>query len=226
MQAPDAKEKITVTVFLCVCALWIFPELLKGIAPAAYAFFNGMGNSFPPMLGTIILCLIQIKGKSVLEFKSALSGISWISIFMAASALSIGSFMSNSEIGLTDYVINSISPLLSNVLPFGFAVLMVFFTGFLTNVASNMVIVVLACTIAIPIAMSMGSGINPAALAAVIGMSSAYAFATPPAMTTVALGLGSGWMTVGEMAKYGFIVLFGACVAISFIAYPIAAALM
>lgn len=44
-------------------------------------------------------------------------------------------------------------------------------------------------------------------LAVVVGMASSYAFATPPAMTTVVLGTGSGWTTNAQMAKFGFLTL-------------------
>lgn len=227
MVAPaDRKERITVTVFLSICALWILPELLLGILPTIAGKIKGYGTVMPPMLGVIVLSVLTVDGKPVMDIRKALSSIPWLSIFMGASALALGSQLSNPDIGITSAVTNALSPILVNVSPLLFVGIMIVFTGFLTNVASNMVIVTLACTIAIPICSAMGSGVNAAALCAVIGMTSAYAFATPPAMTTVVLGTGSGWTTTGEMAKYGFLTLTASCILLIFLSYPIAVALM
>lgn len=222
----DRKEKITVAVFLSICALWILPELISGLLPQASAWIKGFGTAMPPMLGAIVLCIATADGKPVMDLRKALSSIPWLSIFMGASALALGGQLSNPDIGLTTAVSNALSPVLSGISPFLFAAIMICFTAVLTNVASNMVIVTLACTIAIPIATAMGGGVNTAALCATIGMASAYAFATPPAMTTVVLGTGSGWTTTGEMAKYGFLTLLVACILLSLLSYPVAALIM
>lgn len=222
----DKKEKITVGVFLSVCVLWILPELTSKLLPTISAYISGLGTVMPPMLGTLALCIAIVDGKPVMDLRKALSSISWLSIFMGASALALGSMLSSPDIGLSAALTDAISPFLSSFAPFLFMAIMVVFTGFLTNVASNMVIVTLACTIAIPIAQSLGGGINTAALCSVIGGASAYAFATPPAMTTVALGTGSGWTTTGDMAKYGFLTLVFACIFIICLSYPIGARIM
>lgn len=226
LKPADRKEKITVAVFLSICALWILPELISGIFPTFSALVKGYGTALPPMIGTVVLCVATADGKPIMDLRKALSSIPWLSIFMAASALALGSQMSSPSIGLTAAIADALSPYLANVAPLVFVAIMVFFTGFLTNVASNMVIVTLACTIAIPIASAMGPGVNVAALCAVIGMTSAYAFATPPAMTTVVLGTASGWTTTGELAKYGFTVLTVACILLTLVSYPVAAMFM
>lgn len=222
----DKKEKITVGVFLGVCALWVLPELIAGLLPTVSAFIKGFGNAMPPMLGTVILCVAIADGEPVMDLRKALAGIPWLSILMGASALALGGQLASKDIGLTTALTEAVGPQLASIQPFFFMAIMLVFTGFLTNVASNMVIVTLACTIAIPIAVSLGGGVNTAALCAMIGMMSAYAFATPPAMTTVVLGTGSGWTDTGSMAKYGFITLAVSCVFAIALGYPIAALLM
>ena len=222
----DRKERITVAVFLGVCALWILPELLTGILPELSALIKGYGTAMPPMLGAILLCVLTADGTPVMDLKKALAGIPWCSILMGASALALGNQLSSADIGLTDSLTAMLSPHLTAIEPFLFMAAMLIFTGFLTNVASNMVIVTLACTIAIPIASTLGDRISMPALCAMIGMMSAYAFATPPAMTTVVLGTGSGWTNTGDMAKYGFLTLILSCIFAIFLGYPLAALLM
>ena len=103
-----------------------------------------------------------------------------------------------------------------------FVFLLLAVTAVMTNVGSNMVTVTIVCTVAMPIATSL-EGIHAGALAVTLGMMSTYAYATPPAMTTVVLGTGSGWTTNAQMARYGFLILIPCIVIIALVAYPIAA---
>lgn len=222
----DRKEVITVSVFLSVCALWILPDLLTGLLPSVSALLKGFGTPMPPMLGSILLCILQADGKPVMDLRKTLPRIPWTSIFMAASALALGGQLSSKELGLTAYVSQAMVPLTSSIPPILFLALMVAFTGFLTNIASNMVVLTLACSIVLSASGLLGSSVHMGAMCAIIGMMSAYAFATPPAMTTVVLGTGSGWTTNGDMAKYGFLTLIAACLFAIFISYPIASFLM
>lgn len=89
-----------------------------------------------------------------------------------------------------------------------------------------MVTVTIVSTVGIPMALSLGGESQALTLAIVIGMASAYAFATPPAMTTVVLGTGSGWTTNAQMAKYGFLTLIPTILAICLVALPIASMLV
>ena len=68
--------------------------------------------------------------------------------------------------------------------------------------------------------------VNVAALIVNIGMMSAFAFATPPAMPCVAIAVSSGWTNTKQMMVYGFIVMFIAVVISTLIGYPIATALL
>jgi di/tricarboxylate transporter len=68
--------------------------------------------------------------------------------------------------------------------------------------------------------------IHAGALAVVLGMASTYAFAMPPAMTTVVLGISTGWTTTSQMARYGFFVVIPCMIFITFVAYPIAILLL
>lgn len=221
------RERATAAIFLGVCVLWILPELISGILPAVSSFLSSFGTVMPPMLGALLMCLFQVEEKPLMDLKKALAGIPWLSIFMGAAALALGGQVSNPDIGITTAISEAMSPLLAVISPFMFALIMIIFTTLATNVAINMVIVTLSCTIAIPICLSMGNGaICTPALCSVIGMASAYAFATPPAMTTVALGTGSGWTNTRNMAVYGFLVIPVVCLALAFISFPIASAIM
>lgn len=220
MASADKREIVTAVIFFLVVALWVLPELLKGMIPAA-AVISSFGTIMPPLLGTMVMCIIQVDDKPLLSLAEGAKSVPWPSLFMAASALALGAAMTNADIGLSEYIKTSLGPMGNTFRGFAFVFMLVAVTAVMTNVGSNMVTVTIMCTVALPIAASL-SGIHVGALAVVLGMMSTYAFATPPAMTTVVLGTGSGWTTNAQMARYGFLVLIPCVLLVALVGYPIA----
>ena len=221
----EKREGMTVSIFFLVVALWVLPDLLKGVFPVIGALSKRFGTVGPPLLGALLMCVIRPQGKPLMQFPEALKSVPWPSLFMAAAALSLGSAMTNADIGLSEWVKTAIGPMAQSLQGFSLAVVLVIITLLLTNVGSNMVTVTIASTVGIPIALSLGGVQQALTLAIVVGMASSYAFATPPAMTTVVLGTGSGWTTNAQMAKYGFLTLIPTALAICLVALPIASML-
>lgn len=222
----DRREKITAAVFFLVVALWVLPDLVKGFLPGIAEKISSFGTVMPPLLGTILLCVLQVEGEPLLKLKDGMKSVPWPSLLMAASALALGSAMTDQAIGLSEFIKTLIGPLVQSLEGMHLAAVLISVCAIMTNVGSNMVTVTILSTVALPIAVSMGDAIHPGALAVVIGMMSAYAWATPPAMTTVVLGTGSGWTTNAQMARYGFLVLVPGILAVSFLAYPLCVLLL
>lgn len=222
----DSRERIIVLIFFMVVALWILPDLLKGVLPEISGWISSLGTAVPAILGSLLLCVIKGRdGRALLNFREGLKSVPWECLFMAASALALGAAITNEKIGLSTTIIGILKPITESFSGLLLVLILVAITGFMTNIGSNMVTVTIVCTVALPIVLAVPLGIGVGALAIVLGMASSYAFATPPAMTTVVLGTGSGWATNAQMAKYGFLILIPCVLSITYIAYPIAAAL-
>ncbi len=226
LRPADRREKLTVGVFFLVVALWILPDLLKGVLPGAMGWVSGLGTAVPPLLGTLLLCVLHEDGRPLLKFADGLRSVPWPSLFMAAAALALGAAMSNDDIGLSKAMGGLLVPLTNSVDGLLLVFLLLLAAALMTNIGSNMVTVTVVCTVALPIVLALGERVNAAALAAALGMMSTYAFATPPAMTTVVLGTGSGWTTNAQMARYGFLILAPCVLFVTLVAYPVAALLM
>lgn len=223
----DRKEKSILLIFGIVVVLWVAPGLIKSFAPELSAYIDSFGTAMPPMLGAVAMSVITFKGKPLMNFAEAMSkGIPWGSLIMCAGTLSLGSAMTNPDVGLTQFLSDSIAPFAATLAPIALVLLFAFWASVQTNISSNMVTVTVVCAIAIPICMATGGAVNTAAVSAIIGMLASYAFATPPAMPCVAIAGGSGWTTTGALMKYGFIMMFAAIALSVVVGYPIAAALM
>lgn len=227
LEPMNRKEITVLAIFFLVVFLWVAPGIVKPMFPAFANYVNGFGTAMPPLLGAVAMAIITYEGKPLLNFAEATSkGIPWASLIMTAGTLTIGSAMTNQDIGLMAWVTDSIGPFAKTLTPLALVFFFALWAAVQTNLSSNMVTATVVATIAYPIAVATMGSVNTPALITIIGMMASYAFATPPAMGTVVFAIGSGWTTTGSVAKYGFMVMAISVFAAAFIGYPIAAALM
>ena len=222
------KETYSLIVFGVVVLLWMAPGPLQFIAPAAAKFINSFGTPMPAMIGVVALSLIKVDGEPLLRFKDAASkGVPWSAILLVAATMILSNALVNEKAGVVAALISAIGPAVQSMSPALFVFIVIMLTAVLTNFISNTVAVTMFYSVALPIVYaSPAMGINPAALASMIGAASCIAMATPPATAHAALASGTGWLGTKSMLSYGMIisVLCGAVLAL--VGYPIAAALM
>lgn len=225
-------EKTVLAVFIIVVLLWVVPGMISGLLPdgffkTAISTISGLGTAFPPIAGLVTLCiLLGENGKPLLNFAEAFSkGISWPAVIMCAGTAALGSALTNADIGITAWLSNGMSPVLSNLPVLGMIFIFCFWAALQTNLSSNNVTATVVSTAAVAITLSMDS-VNTMGLVVLIGMMSAYAFATPPAMPCVAVAGSSGWTNTTQMMKYGFIAMLISVAIFTLIGYPISLALL
>ncbi|MEG1781645.1 MAG: anion permease, partial [Oscillospiraceae bacterium] len=174
----DNREKYSLIIFFAVVALWVVPGIIKPFAPQVYNYINGFGTAMPPLLGAVAMAIITCEGKPLLNFSEATSkGVPWASLIMVAATLSLGSAMTNEEIGLTAWIGEQIAPLATTLAPLALVFLFILWACIQTNFSSNMVTVTVVCAIALPITLATGGGVNAAAVASLVGMMASFAFA-------------------------------------------------
>lgn len=166
-------------------------------------------NAMPPILGVVLLSIIQVKGKSLVDLKQAFKeGIPWSSIIMCAGTLAIGSALTNENIGLKLYLKNSLMSAIQTEEALILVLLFVVWAILQTNVSSNMVTAILVSTVATSILSSYtGTGINLTVVIYIIGMLSSFAFATPSSMPHISLAGSSGYTNTKQVFLYGFILM-------------------
>ena len=135
--------------------------------------------------------------------------------------MAIGSIIGKPETGIPQLLTNIFQPIAQGVPFFVFLLISVFWVVLQTNIMSNLVSMTLVYTIMVPVAVAVGLG-NPIALGATIAAASNYAFSLPSATTTTAIAIGSGWVSVGFMGRYGITLIIPIALAFAFICYPFA----
>lgn len=225
LKKADKKEILCVLIFAFVILLWVLPSLIKNIFPNFYSIINGFGTAMPPLVGVIALSIISIDEKPLLNFTEGIKNVPWPALIMTAGTLTLGTAIANDEVGIKQFLSDTLSQNLTGVAPIILVLVFTIWACIQTNLSSNMVTVTVVTNVAIPFLLA-NKDINTGAVVCIIGMMSAFAFATPPSMPHIALTGSSGWTNVGQVFKYGILLMIVSIIITVLIGYPIASALI
>ncbi len=215
------EEGIAAGVFAVVVAFWVLPSLLSGIAPGVSAYFDELGAAIPPLAGAALLCAINVKNRPVLGFSSWMrDGIEWNTIALVATVQVLAASIQNPAAGINEYLVGLCQPMGQSLDFWPFLLVTVFFVVLFTNGVSKTVPMTVVYTVMVPIAITCGHG-SPVALGTTIAVAANYGFSLPSACASTALVVGSGWVPVGFMAKYGLMLIIPVTLFILLIGYPL-----
>ena len=222
LQKLDKKDTITLIIFISVLVLWIVPSIFEFIYYPIYEFFNKYGTIMPPLLGTILLCVIRVEEKPLLEVGDAFkNGVPWASLIMCAATLALGEAIKSEDIGLITYLQTNLGNSLVSLSPIILLIIFALWAAIQTNLSSNMVTATLVGTVASTVIASTFSTLNLEATICIIGMLSSFAFATPPSMPHIAIISSSETLSTKEVFIYGLIIMLLSVLVALLISYPI-----
>ena len=222
LQKLDKKDIITLIIFISVLVLWIVPSIFEFIYYPIYEFFNKYGTIMPPLLGTILLCVIRVEEKPLLEVGDAFkNGVPWTSLIMCTATLALGEAIKSEDIGLITYLQTNLGNSLVSLSPIILLIIFALWAAIQTNLSSNMVTATLVGTVASTVIASTFSTLNLEATICIIGMLSSFAFATPPSMPHIAIISSSETLSTKEVFIYGLIIMLLSVLVSLLISYPI-----
>ena len=221
-QKLDKKDIITLIIFILVLFLWIVPSLFEFIYYPIYEAFNKYGTIMPPLLGTILLCILRIDKKPLISVEDAFkNGVPWGSLIMCAATLALGEAIKNEDIGLITYLQSTLGNSLVSLPALVLLIIFALWAAVQTNLSSNMVTATLVATVASTILTSTFSTLNLEATICIIGMIASFAFATPPSMPHIAIISASESTSTKEVFIYGSILMVISVIISLLISYPI-----
>ena len=221
-QKLDKKDIITLIIFILVLFLWIVPSLFEFIYYPIYEAFNKYGTIMPPLLGTILLCIIRVDKKPLISVEDAFkNGVPWGSLIMCAATLALGEAIKNEDIGLITYLQSTLGNSLVSLPALVLLIIFALWAAVQTNLSSNMVTATLVATVASTILTSTFSTLNLEATICIIGMIASFAFATPPSMPHIAIISASESTSTKEVFIYGSILMVISVIISLLISYPI-----
>lgn len=214
----SAQEKIVGIVYGLVIIIWLCPDLVKSVGLEAVGkWMSSLGTAIPPLIGAALLCAIRVDGKPVIDLPAACKKIGWNSVFMMTAVMGTAYIFGQESCGVTAWLGQTFAPILSGMNPTVFVLAVILFELIMTNCLSN----TLSCsmyTVLIPLAATV-AGVNPVAVALIIGSACYVAFGLPSACP--AASLHGDWTPIGYQMKWGWL-----CAAVMvpiylFVAYPL-----
>lgn len=179
--AADLKENIILGVVFFTVFLWIGPSLIKGVMPELYATINSWSTAMPPLLGCIILFITKVDGERLLNFKEATTkGILWGSILMTGAATWLGSCLTNADIGISDWLTVTLSPLTASLPIMGMVVFFMTWAVLETNFSSNIVTTTVVSAVALSVLTALPAGsVSVGTVVCMVGFAAGVSSMTP-----------------------------------------------
>jgi sodium-dependent dicarboxylate transporter 2/3/5 len=211
-------ERIVAVVFVLAAAAWVFrsPKTFGAVTiPGIQSIAPWVRDSTIAMAAALILFLAPVdrkKGTQALDWPTA-RRIPWGVLLLFGGGLSLARAMAES--GLAEWVggaVGGLADLPTWIILAGVAGLFVFLTEVTSNAATT--------TMAMPImaGAAMGLDMPPLTLMATAALAASMAFMLPVATPPNAIVFGSGYVTIPEMTRAGFLLNLLAIVLITGIA--------
>lgn len=222
----ETSEKISAAIFALLILTWLFPAFGGSFAPGITAYLNKLGYVIPTIIAMLLMCLIQVKGEPVGDFRKALTAVNWSSVVFVGCIMLLGTGLSDDRVGLPVFMEHVLTPIAQQVSPIFFIGIMIAFLLLLTNFLANAVAVVLVYTISMPvILMLVNSGapdVELYAFAVMIAIVGNYAFLMPTANLATPVIMSTGWLSTKDLIKYSWPFVIIAFMMLFFVGYPLA----
>ena len=200
------RERWSLIIYLCCVALWLMPGLSKYLFPALYPVLSRINNCYPPLLALFIMNFVCVDGEKILDWKDALNAVNWPTYLFISAIMGLGSFMGNTDIGLSEWLSELMAPAFENVSPVAFVIIMIVVVDVFTNFCSNSVALSVVFAVAVPLCMNIYSGVlSPMLVAILVTTSAMNGWATPPATPTAAVAYSSGWTDNRQVFRWGML---------------------
>lgn len=221
MDKINKADIITLVTFIVVIILWIIPDLFKAIWPDFQKAMSGFTTAMPPILGTLLLCIIHIDNKPLLKIDEALKNVPWTSLLMCAATLVLGVALTSNDIGIKTFLETNLNASLIHLDGIILLIIFALWAALQTNVSSNMVTATLVASVAASVLLSINSSLHFNTVICMIGFLASLAFATPPSMPHIAIVAGSEYANVKDVLIFGGIAVAISLITILLVGYPL-----
>ena len=222
IQPMSLRKKLTVGIFIFTLILWTMPSILASAFPT-FTVISTWGTAFPPLFGCMLLCLIRVDDEPLLDFKKAMSEkVSWSAIFLIMVTMLLATMLTQPEVGFNEFLSKYIGAAISGMPSWLLILIIIAASIIITNFVSNNVVAAVLSSVGMPLVLQLYPEIDLNVLAALIGVTASYAFATPSATACSALLASDEWFDTKTLFKWGAIVSGISIIFAYVIGYPLA----
>lgn len=198
------REKAAGIVYGLVVVFWVIPGFASYMAEPFCSFFKEIDALYPPIVGVIALNLLHADGRPVMDYREALKSVPWHTVIFMGTILYLSSLLPDPSIGLAGWISERMTAAFRNVTPQVFIALLIVIQILATNFLANAVVITITFAVAMPLVSAVFAGQVSAALTGIlITVASSCSFATPTATPPVAVALDTGWVSTGQIFRWG-----------------------
>ena len=200
----SAGEKYTLGVFILAVVLWVSNPFWEAILPAAFARHVAWIDEYSIGLTIgVLLFLVPVnfrEGTFVLDWRDA-HYVDWGTLLLFGGGIALSDAMFKT--GLASWIATSLVGTLGNPSTFIMLLAIVFLAEMLTEITSNTAITSMMVPVVISIALRTGE--HPVTLAIGTALGASMAFMLPVATPPNAIVYSTGFVTIRQMARSGFL---------------------
>ena len=200
----SAGERRAVTIFLCAVVAWVtnpfwgllFPEGLANQLAWVDEYTIGLGAG---LLGFVVPVKLR-EPEFVLEWQDT-RFVDWGTLILFGGGIALSDAMFKT--GLASLIAHSFVSSLGSPSTLVMMIAVVFLIDFLTEVTSNTAVTSMMVPIFISVALTTGE--DPVALALTVALAASLAFMLPVATPPNALVYSTGYVSIRQMVRSGFV---------------------
>jgi sodium-dependent dicarboxylate transporter 2/3/5 len=187
--------RTSLIIFIAFMVLMLAASLPLGAISAFLNQFGLVGISFI-MIGMLAVLKREDGVTPICDFNNI--GVAWGQVLMVAFIMVIATYMNTPDTGISQAMAALLMPF-TQLPPIVFVIVALAFAAILTNVANNMIVVVLV----MPIMFNFASvvGLAPTGMIALLFLLAQFAIATPAASPVTAVAMSQEMADPGEMTK-------------------------
>ncbi len=215
----NLRQKLVAGFFVAFVTLLLIPSIAPNWGVARIIKANTYGIA---AFVVFLLCTIKISGKPLMVFSESMKRFSWSTYFLIASAILLGSTLTNESTGVSAFLNSVLMPLFKNVPVSAFAVIIMLLTVVLTNLCNSFVIGLLLQPVIATFCLASGINSAPVVSMMILFVLSSAAI-TPAASPFAAMLFGNKeWLKSGDIYKYTLIFIAIELIVVMFISLPVA----
>lgn len=217
------KDQKIASIFTIVLFVILY---LPSVLPETWELTTILNSS----LGTVgcvgvlicIVAMIHRDGKAIVKVSDlAHQGVPFNMVFMVAATIVIGAAMKSSDTGIVTAITQVCSPLLNNLSPIVFYIVLIVLYGITTQLLHNAALLTVFTPIACTFAEQLGANVIITFMIGMIVLSSALM--TPAASTRSGLVFSNDWIDVKLAYVLGFCILLITAVVMFIVGVPLGA---
>ncbi len=205
-----ADEKATVAVFALVITMWITHAFWDRLLPdALYRRIEWFDIPEVGLLGAALLFVVPVQRatwRPVLQWSDT-KYVDWGTLILFGGGIAISNAMFAT--GLTEWMATYFVEWIGKPAPWVCLILVVLLVDFMTEVTSNTAVTTMMTPVLASLAPQLG--LAPVTLCVAAAMASSLAFMLPVATPPNAIVYSSGYLSIGKMARAGFLMNLLGC---------------